>query len=108
MKTVNLQEKPPLSETSTPHGSCISKSKRQSKQLVHAVMVSRLGDSVSVPKGLLRDLHEKTIMVEEVLATLEELMDKQGLKRIRKAEAEYKSGEYTIVGDSHEIEKLIK
>ena len=59
-------------------------------------MVSRLGDSVAVPRGLLRELHEELIGVEEVLATLEELMDKQGLKRIRKTEAEYDTGQYTI------------
>ena len=58
-----------------------------------------MGDSVAVPRGLLRELHKELIGVEEVLATLEELMDKQRLKRVRKAEAEYKSGEYTIVGE---------
>ena len=55
-----------------------------------------LGDSIAVPRGLLRGLHGELVRVEEVLATLEELMEKQGLKRIRKAEAEYDTGQYTI------------
>jgi len=46
--------------------------------------------------------------VEEVLATLEELMDKEGLERIRKAEEEYEKGEYVTVQSSGEIKKLLK
>jgi len=46
--------------------------------------------------------------VEEVLATLEELMDKKGLERIRKAEEEYRQGEYITVQSSSEIKKLLR
>jgi hypothetical protein len=64
-------------------------------------------DLVSIPKELLKDLYVSLIKVEEVLATLEELMDKEGLERIRKAEDEYKGGEYITVKSSDEIKKLL-
>lgn len=58
---------------------------------------------ITIPKELLKDLYTGLAKVEEVLATLEELMDKEGLKRIRRAEDEYKKGEYTTVQSSREI-----
>ena len=67
-----------------------------------------MAESVAVPKDLLRELHEELIGVEEVLATLEELMDKEGLRRIRRAEEEYKTGKYVTAECSSEVEKLIK
>lgn len=66
-----------------------------------------LGESVVIPKDLLRDLYIGLVKVEEVLATLEELFDKEGLQRIKKAEKEYKEGKYVTVRDSSEIKKLI-
>jgi len=54
-------------------------------------------ESVTIPKELLKDLYIGLAKVEEVLATLEELMDKEGLERIRKAEEEYRKGEYITV-----------
>ena len=71
-------------------------------------MVRSLGDSVPIPEELLKELHEGLIRVEGVLATLEELMDKEGLHRIQRAEEEYRRGEYVVVENSSEVEKLIK
>ena len=65
-----------------------------------------MAESIVIPKGLLRDLYVGLAKVEEVLATLEELMDKEGLERIRKAEEEYRKGEYKTVQSSNEIKKL--
>lgn len=65
-------------------------------------------ESVTVPKELLRDLYIGLAKVEEVLATLEELMDKEGLERVRKAEEEYRKGEFTRVQSSSEIEKILE
>ena len=65
-------------------------------------------ESVAVPKELLRELHEGLLKVEEVLATLEELMDREGLERIRKAKEEYEKGEYATVERSEDIEKMVE
>jgi len=63
-------------------------------------------ETIAVPKELLKDLYMGLARVEEVLATLEELMDKEGLERIREAEEEYEKGKYITVRNSKEIEKL--
>jgi len=70
--------------------------------------VNGLAETVSVPKELLKDLYTELVKVEEVLATLEELMDKEGLERMHRAEQEYAKGEYVTVKDSSEIKEIIK
>ena len=70
-------------------------------------MVVGLAKSVTIPEELLKDLYVGLARVEEVLATLEELMDKEGLKRIRKAEEEYRKGKFETVRNSGEIERLL-
>jgi hypothetical protein len=70
------------------------------------LLVRGLAETVSVPKELLKDLYAGLVKVEEVLATLEELMDREGLERTRKAEREYVKGEYVTVKDSGEIKKF--
>jgi hypothetical protein len=66
-----------------------------------------LAKTIAIPEELLRDLYVGLARVEEVLATLEELMDKEGLERIRKAEEEYRKGEYKTVRNSREIKRLL-
>ena len=66
-----------------------------------------MAKSVTIPEELLKDLYVGLARVEEVLATLEELMDKEGLKRIRKAEEEYRKGKFETVRNSGEIERLL-
>jgi len=67
-----------------------------------------LGDSVTIPKELLKELHEGFVRIGEVLATLEELMDEEGVRRIKRAEEEYRRGEYVVAENSSEAEKLIR
>ena len=59
-----------------------------------------MAESIAIPKTLLKHLYMGLAKVEEVLATLEELMDKEGLERTRKAEEEYRKGEYITVKSS--------
>jgi hypothetical protein len=47
-------------------------------------------EAVTIPKELLRELVLELSKVEEVLATLEELLDEKSLRRIREAEEEYR------------------
>ena len=42
-----------------------------------------LAKTITIPEELLRDLYVGLARVEEVLAALKELMDKEGLERIR-------------------------
>jgi len=65
-----------------------------------------LTENITIPKDLLKELREGLLRVEEVLATLEELTNREGLERTRKAEEEYKKGEYVIVENAKELKKL--
>ena len=65
-----------------------------------------MAESIVIPKTLLKDLYMGLAKVEEVLATREELMDKEGLERTRKAEEEHRKGEYITVKSSSEIKRL--
>jgi len=67
-----------------------------------------LKEYITIPKELLKDLCEGLVKVEEVLATLEELMNKEGLERIKEAEEEYRKGEYITIHKSEEIRKKIQ
>jgi len=67
----------------------------------------RLSEAVTIPKPLLKELYEHFSKIEEILATLEELMDKEGLERIRRSLEEYKKGEYTTAKTPEEIRKVL-
>jgi hypothetical protein len=60
-------------------------------------MVSWLTEVVSVPRPLLKELYEHFAKIEEILATLEELSNREGLKRIEKSLEEYKKKECVTV-----------
>jgi hypothetical protein len=65
-----------------------------------------LAESVTIPKALLKDFYMGLVKVDEALATIEELMDREGLERVRRAEGEYERGEYVTVRGGGEIENL--
>ena len=44
-----------------------------------------LNEEISVPRPLQKELYEHFDRIEEILATLEELSDKKGLKRIEES-----------------------
>ncbi len=55
----------------------------------------------------MKELQEGLVRVEEVLATLEELANAEGLERIKTAEEEYQKGEYTTLHNSDDIRKKL-
>lgn len=62
--------------------------------------VKSLGESVTVPKPLLKELQRH-------LEGIEEIMNKEGLERIQEAVKEYEKGEYTVAGTPEDIEKSL-
>jgi hypothetical protein len=71
--------------------------------------VKGLNEEILVPRPLLKELYEHFGRIEEILATLEELSDKKGLKRIEKSLEEYKKKEFDTVTDPEKIrEALLK
>ena len=68
-----------------------------------------MAETVSIPLPLLKELYAHFDRIEEILATLEELSNKEGLKRIEKSLKEYKRKEYITVSDPEKIrEALLK
>uniref|UniRef100_A0A7C1CGS4 Uncharacterized protein n=1 Tax=Thermofilum adornatum TaxID=1365176 RepID=A0A7C1CGS4_9CREN len=66
-----------------------------------------MAKTVAIPEELLRELIFELSRVEEVLATIEELLNEEGLERIRRAVEEYRKGDYIVVDDS-EVKKLLE
>ena len=65
--------------------------------------------AISIPRPLLKELYEHFDRIEEILATLEELSDKKGQKRIEKSLEEYKKKECITVSSPEKIrEALLK
>ena len=64
--------------------------------------------NITVPRDLVKQLHEGLIQIEEVLVTLEELLDKEGQRRTKKAEEEYRKGEYIVVENAKELKERLK
>jgi hypothetical protein len=66
-----------------------------------------LAEVISVPRPLLKELYEHFDKIEEILATLEELSDKKGLKRIAKSLEEYMKKDYVTVANPKKIREVL-
>ena len=66
-----------------------------------------LTEVISVPRPLLKELYEHFGKIEEILATLEELSDKKGLKRIEKSLEEYEKKDYVTVANPKKIREVL-
>lgn len=62
---------------------------------------------VSVPRPLLKELYEHFAKIEEILATLEELMNREGLERIKKSLEEYKKKDYVTAKSPESIREAL-
>ena len=62
---------------------------------------------INIPTALLKELQEGLVRVEEVLATIEELANAEGLERIKTAEEEYQKGDYITLHNSDDIRKKL-
>lgn len=64
--------------------------------------------TLSVPISVLKELQEHARRIQEIVATLEELEDRKGLKRIRSGLKEYKQGEYIVLEDPKKMKSLLE
>lgn len=64
-------------------------------------------EAVSIPRPLLKELYEYFSKIEEILATLEELMNKEGLERIEKSLEDYKKKDYVVVKSPESIREAL-
>jgi len=66
-----------------------------------------LTETVSIPRPLLKELYEYFARIEEILATLEELSNKEGLERIEKSLEDYKKKEYVTAKSPESIREAL-
>ena len=64
-------------------------------------------EAVAIPKPLIKELYEYLVGIEEILATIEELVDEESLKRIKKSLTEYKKHEYVATKNSKDVRKVL-
>lgn len=69
--------------------------------------MSWLTEVVSVPRPLLKELYAHFAKIAEILATLEEQSDKQGLDRMEKRVEGYKKKKYSVVNSPEEIRETL-
>jgi len=63
---------------------------------------------LSVPRSVLRELQQHARQIEEIIATLEELADKKGIRRIKSSLKQYKQGVYVVVEDPKQLDSLLE
>jgi len=61
-----------------------------------------------VPRSVLKELEDHARQIEEIIATLEELDDQKGLRRIKSGLKEYKAGKYVVLKDPKELRALLE
>ena len=59
-------------------------------------------------RSVLRELQEHARQIEEIIATLEELADKKGIRRIKNSLKQYEQGEYVVVEDPKQLDSLLE
>ena len=63
---------------------------------------------MSVPRSVLRELQQHARQIEEIIATLEELADKQGIRRMKSGLKQYEQDEYVVVEDPKQLDSLLE
>jgi hypothetical protein len=63
-------------------------------------------EMIQVPKKILIEMYDMEEKMEQMVETLEVLLDKETLKRLKKGEDELKKGEYIEAG-SEEVEEIL-
>jgi len=66
-----------------------------------------VAETVTLPKRLLEDLIKHLDGVSSVLSTLEELLDEEGLKRIREGLKDYEEKNYVTAKNIEELRRTL-
>jgi len=64
-----------------------------------------MSDTVAVPKSLIKGIIDHLEELASILETLEELLDEDGLKRVREGMSDYKEGRYRVVKNTEELRR---
>ncbi|MGB3459771.1 MAG: hypothetical protein WBB08_10890 [Halobacteriota archaeon] len=64
-------------------------------------------DTIQIPRKIVEEIYDTHERIDQILETLEVLMDEATLKRLKKGEEELKTGDY-IDAEPEEIEELLR
>jgi len=64
-------------------------------------------DASQIPRKIVEEIYDAHEKIDQILETLEVLMDDATLKRLKKGEEELKTGDY-VDAEPEEIEELLK
>jgi hypothetical protein len=64
-------------------------------------------DTIQIPRKIVEEIYDTHERIDQILETLEVLMDEETLKRLKKGEEELKTGDY-IDAEPEEIAKLLR
>ncbi|MCR6669435.1 MAG: hypothetical protein NDF51_05500 [archaeon YNP-WB-040] len=66
-----------------------------------------MDETITLPKSLIEDLIKHLDNIISILATMEELIDGEGLKRIREGIEDYKCGDYLIAMGIDDLKRIL-
>ncbi len=64
-------------------------------------------DTIQIPRKIVEEIYDTHEKIDQILETLEVLMDEETLKRLKKGEEELKTGDY-IDAKPEEIAELLR
>jgi hypothetical protein len=64
-------------------------------------------ETVTLPRSLIEDLIKHLDGIISILATMEELIDEESLKRIREGLKDYEKGDYVIAKNVDELRRIL-
>ena len=63
--------------------------------------------TVRLPKSVVAGLYEASVRFEQIIETMEVLLDKKTMQRIKLGENEYRKKAYVVARDAEEIRKVL-
>lgn len=66
-----------------------------------------MDETITLPKSLIEDLIKHLDNIISILATIEELINREGLKRIREGIEDYKRGDYLIAMGIDDLKRIL-
>jgi len=63
--------------------------------------------TIRLPRSVVAGLYEASVMLEQIIETMEVLLDRKMMQRIKLGESEYRKKAYVLARDSEEIRKVL-
>ena len=63
--------------------------------------------TVRLPKSVVAGLYEASARFEQIIETMEVLLDKKTMQRIKLGEDQYRKNDYVLARDAEEIRKVL-